>query len=180
MARSLVTHNKRRPSAIGLVNSARSNRKTNSFNSDLTLKNRGQCTKPTTDGRRRALLRRDFLARPIEQSAGLRGRQPSMTSSKHRAACSGVNNWVWVKLDWNALHKAVPTVLGCRPTSIAWGRAPDNFAPAAGVSDRDQQVMQAVRGAAASGENRGRDDRCRPPPAQTRTGPIKASGSYLE
>ena len=28
--------------------------------------------------------------------------------------------------------------------------------------------------------DRGRDGDCSPPPAQTRTGPIKASGSYLE
>ena len=28
--------------------------------------------------------------------------------------------------------------------------------------------------------DRGRDSDCSPPPAQTRTGPIKASGSYLE
>src|SRR5262249_11965243 len=33
---------------------------------------------------------------------------------------------------------------------------------------------------AATAQDRGRDGDCSPPPAQTRTGPIRASGSYLE
>ena len=37
-------------------------------------------------------------------------------------------------------------------------------------AERDGRMMK----------DRGRDGDCSPPPAQTRTGPIKASGSYLE
>ena len=38
----------------------------------------------------------------------------------------------------------------------------------------------AGRGEETGLQDRGRDGDCSPPPAQTRTGPIKASGSYLE
>jgi hypothetical protein len=43
-----------------------------------------------------------------------------------------------------------------------------------------QLCNTAGRGEETGLQDRGRDGDCSPPPAQTRTGPIKASGSYLE
>ena len=43
-----------------------------------------------------------------------------------------------------------------------------------------QLLDQAAGTEECSAGDRGRDGDCSPPPAQTRTGPIKASGSYLE
>jgi hypothetical protein len=38
-------------------------------------------------------------------------------------------------------------------------------------------IQSVADGTYAAGSDRGRDDRCRPPPAQIRTCPIQASGS---
>jgi hypothetical protein len=44
----------------------------------------------------------------------------------------------------------------------------------------DIAFVAAIRERRNGFQDGGRDGDCSPPPAQTRTGPIKASGSYLE
>ena len=50
---------------------------------------------------------------------------------------------------------------------------------ATAISSRARASVSALVRLRAK-RDRGRDGDCSPPPAQTRTGPIKASGSYLE
>ena len=56
--------------------------------------------------------------------------------------------------------------------AMPWRRVPTDW-PRVGVPTGADNGIDVL-------DDRGRDGDCSPPPAQTRTGPIKASGSYLE
>ena len=84
--------------------------------------------------------------------------------------------------------RRIPFCVSLPPCSMS-SRRGLAMAELASMSERRPVLTTSARGGVAyprSGRknacsaDRGRDVDCSPPPAQTRTGPIKASGSYLE